>query len=77
VRAGDAIVCSWGHEAGTVLNTIPLALPISTTDISMVGSVPDTGLSRHRFVCGQCGRPVGRVDGQEHWSVRLERGWVR
>ena len=76
-KAGDVIVCSLGHEVGSVLNTIPLALSILVDDVSINHGVPASVPSRYRFLCGQCGRPVARVDDRERWSVRLERGWVR
>ena len=77
VYAGDMVVCSLGHQAGSVLNTVPLSLSILVTDVSITSGVPAAVQSRYRFLCGQCGRPVARVDDRERWSVRLERGWVR
>ena len=72
--AGEAIVCSLGHQAGTVLNTVPLALSILVSDFAVTSAVPPSGPSRYRFLCGECSRPVIRVDDRERWSVRLERG---
>jgi hypothetical protein len=77
LQAGEVISCSSGHQVGTVLNAVPLALSIRANDVALPDGVRASALSRYNVRCRQCGKPVANVDDQERWSVRLERGWVR
>ena len=77
VSAGEQLICVEGHQVGTVLNTVPLALSILAKDVSITdGEIVSLHL-RHRVECRQCRKLIARIDDRDRWSVRLKREWVR
>ena len=51
VIAGEWIVCLEGHQAGTVLATVPLALSILAEDVSTTEGETVPVPPRHRVEC--------------------------
>ena len=77
VIAREQIICVEGHQVGTVLNTVPLALSILAKDVSITDGEIISLPPRHRVECRQCRNLIARIDRRDRWSVRLERGWVK
>ncbi len=76
VKAGDPIVCAAGHQVGSVLNIVPLASPILAADVSIANG-KRVGNRSDKVQCAVCERPAARISAREHWSVRLDRSWVK